>query len=102
MILRLPPASHAQDETEYAALLGIAMDRDAVIIRGDQGFEKRYLQRCGRCNLTVGYQLDREQYQGIDGRGRREDVVYLLPGGLVTTKEMVDGKDMTASLAIDR
>ena len=60
----------------------------------DAGFEKRYLQRCGRCNLTVGYQLDWAQFgdENAGKTGRREDVVFLMPGGLVTTREMVMGK----------
>jgi hypothetical protein len=101
-ILRLPPASHAQPLTDYAILLGTTLDHDPIIIRGDQGFEKRYIQRCGRCNLAVGYQLDKSQYDGVDGQGRREDVVYLLPGGMITTEEMTAGKDMGPSLAINR
>jgi hypothetical protein len=88
--------------SEYAILLGTSLDRDAIVIRGDQGFEKRYLQRCGRCNVTVGYQLDMSQFEDVEGQGRREDVVYLLPGGLMTTEEMVAGKDMDSSLTIDR
>ncbi|KIW03370.1 uncharacterized protein PV09_05578 [Verruconis gallopava] len=100
-ILRLPPASHAEELSEYAVLLGTTLDRAPVIIRGDQGFEKRYLQKCGRCNLTVGYQLDKAQYEGMDEKGRRDDVVYLLPGGLLTTEEMSSGKDVGPSLAID-
>jgi hypothetical protein len=88
--------------SDYAILLGTSLDRDPVVIRGEQGFEKRYLQRCGRCNLTVGYQLDKSQFEGVEEQGRREDVVYLLPGGLMTTKEMAAGKDMGPSLVIDR
>lgn len=70
------------------------------MVTSDEGFEKRYLQRCGRCNLVVGYQLDWQQFgmeepmaaEAGEKSGRREDVVYLLPGGFVTTSEMVLGK----------
>jgi len=71
------------------------MDRKAVMIRKEDGFEKKYIHRCGRCNLTVGYQLDWSQWpeDGRAGRGRRLDVVYLFPGCLRGTEEMMlDGK----------
>jgi hypothetical protein len=86
--------------SDYAILLGTTIDRNAIIIRGEEGFEKRYLQKCGRCSLTVGYQLDKSQYEGEKELGRRDDVVYLLPGGLMTTEEMVAGKDMSSVIAI--
>ena len=59
------------------------------------GFEKRWLQRCGRCKSTIGYQIDHEQYgqSGPRNIGRREDVLYVLTGGLQTTSEMKDAKD---------
>ena len=67
------------------------------------GFEKRYLQRCGRCGVVVGYQLDGGQFEGADGeggKGRREDVVYLLPGGVMTTGEMMEGKELGKELVL--
>jgi hypothetical protein len=63
------------------------------------GFEKRYLQKCGRCGVVVGYQLDGEQFAD-GGRGKREDVLYVLPGGVMTTEEMVEGKDMGKGLEL--
>jgi len=85
----------------YALLLSTTLDRNPVVIRSKDGFEKRYLQRCGRCRLVVGYQLDKSQYEGEDEVGRKEDVVYLLPGGLLDTDEMVAGKDMTGSIGFE-
>ena len=74
-----------------------------MVIRGEMGFEKRYLSRCGRCGVVVGYWLDGGQFEGDGvGRGRREDVVYLLPGGMMTTGEMVEGKDMGKELELGR
>lgn len=61
------------------------------MVTSDSGFEKRYLQRCGRCNLVVGYQLDWQQF-GAERAGRKEDLVYLLPDGFMTTSEMIMGK----------
>lgn len=97
-----PRVSHADAEdrsSEYAILLNTTLDRSAVVIRSDDGFEKRYLQRCGRCQLVVAYQLDKSQYEGVEEIGRREDVVYLLPGGLSDTEDMVAGKDMNSSIS---
>ncbi|KAF2676440.1 hypothetical protein K458DRAFT_322150 [Lentithecium fluviatile CBS 122367] len=81
----LPPTDH------YGLLLSTRLDGRPEMVTSDDGFEKRYLQRCGRCGLVVGYQLDWQQF-GAEREGRREDVVYLLPGGFVTTSEMVMGK----------
>jgi hypothetical protein len=84
----------------YGLMLSTQLDQNPEMIESDQGFEKRYLQRCGRCGLVVGYQLDWQQFEGDDGEvkevetrsGRREDVVYLLPGGFITTTDMIKGK----------
>jgi len=80
----------------YGLLLSTRPDRAAEIITSDQGFEKRYLQRCGRCNLAVGYQLDWQQFSP-DRTGRREDLVFLLPGGFVKTSDMIMGKTAAAA-----
>ncbi|KAJ4291734.1 hypothetical protein N0V90_009629 [Kalmusia sp. IMI 367209] len=82
---QLPPTDH------YGLLLSTRLENKPEVVTSDDGFEKRYLQRCGRCNLAVGYQLDWQQFAG-DRAGRKEDVVYLLPGGFVTTSEMIMGK----------
>ena len=81
----LPPTDH------YGLLLSTHLEHKPEVVTSDDGFEKRYLQRCGRCNLVVGYQLDWQQFEE-DRAGRREDVVYLLPDGFVTTSEMIMGK----------
>ena len=80
----------------YGLLLSTRQDRNAEIITSDEGFEKRYLQRCGRCNLAVGYQLDWQQF-AVDRTGRREDYVFLLPGGLIKTADMIMGRTASAS-----
>jgi hypothetical protein len=36
-----------------------------------------------------------------DRVGRRENVVYLLPGGLMSTEEMVEGKDMASNITLE-
>ncbi|KAK7509311.1 uncharacterized protein IWZ02DRAFT_387103 [Phyllosticta citriasiana] len=79
----------------YALTLSLSSDRSATIIQRDDGLEKRYLARCGRCRVVVGYWLDWSQFASsttaADG-GRREDVVFLLPGGLLSTEDMAAGK----------
>lgn len=75
----------------YGLLLSTRLENTPTMVTSDSGFEKRYLQRCGRCNLVVGYQLDWHQF-AADRAGRKDDVVYLLPEGFVTTSEMIMGK----------
>ena len=67
--------------------------------------------RCGRCRLIVGYELDAEHYAAfsgvgaigsseaasamdVDGEGKEEKmkVMYLLPGGIMSTETMASGK----------
>jgi hypothetical protein len=79
----------------YGLLLSTRQDRQAEIVTSDSGFEKRYLQRCGRCDLVVGYQLDWQQFS-VDRTGRREDYVFLLPGGFVKTSDMIANKMASA------
>lgn len=93
-----PPAKGDHDapmDHHYGLLLSTTVDRKPEMITSSEGFEKRYLQRCGRCNLVVGYQLDWQQF-ARDRTGRREDTVFLLPGGFVTTSEMIMGKAPSA------
>jgi len=65
-----------------------------LIIRGEEGFEKRWPLRCKRCKLVVGYQLDTSRFPQTETTtsGREEDVIYLLPGAVVPTEEMKEGK----------
>lgn len=106
-IMPLPPppstlpvkrgAQSTSTSEHYGLLLSTTADRQAQIVRSEDGFEKRYSQRCGRCALVVGYQLDWQQFEGENRAGRRDDVVFLLPGGFVTTSEMIMGKANTGT-----
>jgi len=50
---------------------------------------------------VVGYQLDKSQWvESEGGSGRREDVIYLLRGGLMDTAEMEKGKDMEREIGL--
>lgn len=82
-----------------ALLLNASLDHKPIIVRREDGFEKRYMQRCSRCRLIIGYQLDKSQYDGYKSTGRREDVLYVLPGALMSTEEMTEGKDMADNIA---
>lgn len=54
------------------------------------------MQRCRRCTTVVGYQLDKSQFPIEKEEGRKEDLFFALPGGLMTSEEMEVGKDMNA------
>ena len=70
------------------------IEEEAIVLKLEDGFEKRYAVRCGRCDLQVGYMLDKASFDEASS-GRKGDVMYLLPGGLMSTEEMKDGKDMS-------
>ena len=55
-----------------------------LVVRREDGFEKRRVYRCGRCGVGVGYEVLREG----GGEGEEGRVVYLMEGGLVETGEM--------------
>jgi hypothetical protein len=77
----------------------LSVDEKATILKLDDGFEKRYAVRCTRCGLAAGYQLDKSQFSGSESEsGPRADVVYILPGGLLTTEEMREGRSMEAEI----
>ena len=63
------------------------------ILRLEDGFEKRYGVKCRRCDLQVGYWLDKSQF-GEKEEGIRSDVMYLIPGSLMSTEDMKGGKNM--------
>jgi hypothetical protein len=97
-ISKATPKAQAVPNDHYGLLLSTRIEKTAEIISSDEGFEKRYLQRCGRCSLVVGYQLDWQQFS-VEKSGRREDYVFLLPGGFMTTSEMITGKARAAENA---
>lgn len=63
-------------EVGYSLLLNTTLDRRPVVVRRADGFEKRWVRRCGRCRMGVGYVLE---------EGGEVEVVYLLEEGLVET-----------------
>jgi hypothetical protein len=111
-----PQARDASSDVGYSLLLATTQDRKPTMVRREDGFEKRVLLRCGQCKLVVGYKLDRAHFgtesavavgkgtRGEQGPGDAElgrkartgdegvEVVYLLPGGLVSSEDLKSGK----------
>ncbi|KEQ60034.1 uncharacterized protein M437DRAFT_55699 [Aureobasidium melanogenum CBS 110374] len=98
-ILPLPDLSSTSSTSHYASLANTTTDAKPTVIRCEDGFEKRYFHKCGRCELSVAYSLDKSQFEDTKtSSGPREDVVFLIPGGLMSTQNMKSGKDMDAEI----
>jgi hypothetical protein len=98
-ILPLPDLSSTSTTSEYALLTNTITDDKPTVIRLEDGFEKRYFHKCGRCELNIGYSLDKSQFEDTKtSSGAREDVAFVIPGGLVSTEDMKSGKDMDAMI----
>lgn len=88
-----------KEQAHYTILLSTtAVSTQPTIIRRQDGFEKRFLIRCGRCRVVCGYALDKIHFPlkkdkngGGDAEGKDDgaDVVYILPGAVVETGEMM-------------
>lgn len=79
----------------------ISTDATPVVLKLEDGFEKRYVVHCNRCGLTLGYQLDLSQFEDTKtGIGKRDAVIYLLPGGVMSTEEMRKGKKMEGEIEL--
>lgn len=95
-------------------------DSAPVVIRREDGFERRKLLRCGRCRVVVGYELDDAEpstktgqsaattdevepseeaedteEMGYNAKSNRakDRVIYLLPGSIVGTADLQVGMD---------
>ncbi|KAH0358377.1 hypothetical protein KCU83_g390, partial [Aureobasidium melanogenum] len=104
-ILPLADLSSISLTSHYASLANTTTDTKPTVtkptvIRCEDGFEKRYFHKCGRCELSVAYSLDKSQFEDTKtSSGPREDVVFLIPGGLMSTEDMKSGKDMDTEIA---
>ena len=77
--------------SEYSILLSTTLpDRRAMLVRREDGFEKRTMLRCGRCRVVVGYFLDGVHFGAATATGTATGTVYLLPGALTETGTMGD------------
>ena len=98
-ILLLPDLSSTSTTSHYASLANTITDDKPTVIRLEDGFEKRYFHKCGRCELSIAYSLDKSQFDDTKtSSGARGDVAFLIPGGLVSTEDMKSGKDMDAEI----
>jgi hypothetical protein len=74
------------DSISKSTLHNLLQDRKPIIMRREDGFEKRAPLRCTRCKLIVAYKV-------LDASGTAStDRVFLLPGGLTRTEDMKLGK----------
>lgn len=80
-------------QSTSSVLLNIVPERRPIVVRREDGFEKRTLLRCARCKLTIGYTLDEAHFGNEQGQAQSRPV-YLLPGGLLNTADMVEGKQV--------
>lgn len=82
-----------REKDDYTLILSLSKDRSAKIITREDGFEKRWIWRCGRCRLVTGYQLDDAHFaQGPNSSTH--------PNTLVTAGVM--GEDVGAGVDNDR
>jgi hypothetical protein len=106
IILPLPPSPPTSElkQEGYTTLLSQPRDSTPIIIRREDGFEKRHLLKCQRCNLIYGYEIAGEKgTSNEDMAGYTGPVIYLLLGGLIETSVMVKGeKPADESLDIRR
>lgn len=86
----------------YTITLGINKDAKPVIVRREDGFEKRQLWRCERCRAVVGYELahtgaaqgGEKMDMDVEVEGYKGTVMYVLPGGVMSTDVMIkSGKE---------
>ena len=98
------PSNLKRERKDHSILLSTTLpDRRAILVRRDDGFEKRTMLRCGRCRVVVGYFLDKTHFEPPSagsgsgsgpGDGAAGSVVYILPGALVDTGDMGDEQVM--------
>lgn len=86
----LPLQENIEEGGKQTILQNTVSDSQPTVIRRDDGFEKRILLRCQRCNLVLGYHLDQSHFE--DGEQEANSVAYILPGGLLPTEDLTDGK----------
>ncbi|RDW90993.1 hypothetical protein BP5796_02158 [Coleophoma crateriformis] len=77
----------------YTTLLSLTPDSKVVVARREDGFERRTVWRCGRCRVVVGYEIVNGEHAG--GNEKPGRVLYILPGGLMTSEFMKGGKKIS-------
>lgn len=75
----------------YTSILGLTEDAKAIVVRRQDGFEKRICWRCNRCNVVVGYEIASHD-DANSTSGDRGMVLYLLPNGLLESSILQQDK----------
>jgi hypothetical protein len=78
-------------QSASSVLLNVVPARSPIIIRREDGFEKRILLKCARCKSVIGYNLDEAHFEKVEESPRP---VYLLPSGMLRTVDMAKGKQV--------
>ena len=79
---------HEQQQYGISTFLHTTLDRKAVIVRREDGFEKRWIRRCGRCRTSVAYELH-GQVEGEGGNGTlTPKIAYVLDESLIETDRL--------------
>ena len=65
------------------------VDRKPVIVRREDGFEKRWIRRCARCKTSVAYELRSEADGESVGEEGMPRVVYVLDGAVFSTETLI-------------
>ncbi|KAF7915366.1 uncharacterized protein EAE98_011232 [Botrytis deweyae] len=88
----------------YTNLLALTKPSKQVIVRKEDGFEKRGVWKCGRCAVAVGYEVWAEgnggaKGKGVEGEGEGQGeggfegkILYLLRGSVMSTAVLRSGK----------
>ncbi|MCJ1468123.1 hypothetical protein MMC07_006751 [Pseudocyphellaria aurata] len=66
--------------------------RKSTLVERDDGYERRRVWRCGRCGLTIGYEVENTESAKIKDGGGEDDrvrVMYILKDGLMPTESML-------------
>lgn len=97
------PTLQTREKDDYTLILSLTKDRTAQIITREDGFEKRWIWRCGRCRIISGYQLDDAHFDPPGPTGasetmdekekkrsdrKRKRYLYILPGAVLPTEEL--------------
>ncbi|KAI9888338.1 MAG: hypothetical protein M1814_000569 [Vezdaea aestivalis] len=83
----------SETSSDCSLLLSTIHDKKAMVVRREDGFEKRWLFRCGRCKGVLGYELDKSQIVAAESSAIASSSVkhvFLLPGALVGSSDLLE------------
>ena len=79
-----------QDDFDRSILVATKLGPKPLVVTRSDGFEKRWIRKCARCQTVVGYEL-RSQADGEFHGRQLGKVVYLLEGALRPTGKIQEG-----------